>query len=186
MEGRENHVSGKGGFDGDFGSFEVTDFSDQDDVGILTKKRAEGSSKVETDLFLHLHLVDSHEVEFNRVFCRHNICLNGIERLKCGIESVCLTATGWSGNEDHSVRLGNIALKLDQRVGLKSQLCHVEHEVLLVQETENDFFAKQGGQRRNTKVELTRTRVVFDFDLNATVLRQPFFRDVEFRHDLDA
>jgi len=66
-------------------------------------------------------------------------------------------------------------LKLNQRLRFESELRHVEHQVLFVEQTKHDFLAKECGKCRYTKIELTRTGVDFDFDLNATVLRQTLF-----------
>jgi hypothetical protein len=38
MEGREYEVTSQRGFDGDFSRFEVADFADQNNVGILAKE----------------------------------------------------------------------------------------------------------------------------------------------------
>ena len=45
MQSRKHQVAGEGGFDGDFRGFEVTDFADQDDVGILTQKERSAAAK---------------------------------------------------------------------------------------------------------------------------------------------
>ena len=55
----EHKVAGESGLDGDFSGFKVSDFADQNDVGILAQEGSQGSGKVQADLLLHLHLVDA-------------------------------------------------------------------------------------------------------------------------------
>src|SRR5205814_4335082 len=103
--GGKHKVDREGGLDGDLRSFEVPDFADENDVGVLAQKSAQGSGEVQTDLFLHLDIIDAHQVELDRVFSRHDVCFDGVQRLQRGVERVCLTASRWSSNEDHAVRL---------------------------------------------------------------------------------
>ncbi len=126
------------------------------------------------------------QVELNRIFRSHDVGFDRVQRLQSGVESVCLTTSRWSSDQDHAVGFGNISLELGERFRFETELRHVEHQVLFVQQTKHDLFAKQSRQGRNAEVEFTRTRIDFHFDLDAAVLRQTFLRDVELRHDLDA
>ncbi len=133
MERRENEVTGKCGFDRDFSSFEVANLTDENNIGILAQERSECSGEVQTDLLFHLDLVDTRKVELNRVFRSHDVRLDRVQWLKRGIERVCLTASSWSSDEHHAVRLRNISFELNQRFRFESEFGHVEHEVLFVQ-----------------------------------------------------
>ncbi len=55
----QDQVAGESGLDGDFGGFKVSNFTDQNDVGVLAKEGAQRGREVQADLFLHLHLVDA-------------------------------------------------------------------------------------------------------------------------------
>src|SRR5215213_3192982 len=171
MEGGENEVASESGFDGDFSSFEVANFTDQNDVGILAQERTQRGREVQDDLFLHLHLVDAGKVELHRIFRGHDVGIDCVQRLERGVERVCLTTSCWTSYQHHPIRLRNISFEFRERLRLKTQLGHVEHEVLFVQQAEHDFFAKQSGESRDAKVELTRTRVDSHFDLDTAVLR---------------
>jgi hypothetical protein len=72
-------VAGKSGFDRNFGGFKVSNFADQNDVGILPQESAQGSGEVEADLLLHLHLVDTAELELNGIFRGHDVGVDLIE-----------------------------------------------------------------------------------------------------------
>ena len=78
------------------------------------------------------------------------------------------------------------ALELGQRLRLEAELGHVEQQVVLVEQTHDDLFAEQRRQGRNAEVELLLLAVLAVLDLDAAVLRQPLFADVELGHDLDA
>jgi hypothetical protein len=68
VDGAQNEVAGQGRLNSDLGRLKVSNLSHHDDIGILPEKGTEGRSKGEADFLMHLHLIDSHEVIFNRVF----------------------------------------------------------------------------------------------------------------------
>ena len=74
-------MTGECSFDGDFRCFEVADFADEDDVGILAQEGPEGGRKVQSNLLLHLYLVDAKQVEFDRIFGGHDVRVDRIQRL---------------------------------------------------------------------------------------------------------
>ena len=103
MERAQNHVARKSGFDGDFCRFEVSDLADHDDVRVLSEEGAEGCGEVEADGFVHLYLVDAHEVEFDRVFGGRDVVADGVEFGEGGIQRRRFTGTRRAGDEDHAV-----------------------------------------------------------------------------------
>ena len=68
VQGRKYKVTGKRRFDSDFSGFEVADFADENDVGILTQEGAQSGGKVQADLLLHLYLIDAGQLEFDGIF----------------------------------------------------------------------------------------------------------------------
>ncbi len=69
----EHQVAGERGLDGDFSRLEVSNFADQNDVGVLPQEGAQSGGKVQPDLLLHLHLVDPGKLEFDRVLGGHDV-----------------------------------------------------------------------------------------------------------------
>src|SRR5208282_67304 len=59
-----------------------------------------------------------------------------------------------AGDQHHAVGLENRLLEFDQRLGLEAKLGHVEAQIFLVQQAENDFLAPQRGQSGNAEIEL--------------------------------
>ena len=62
----------------DFCRLEVADLTDQNDVGILSQKGAQRGRKIQTDLLLHLHLVDSRQLKLNRILSGHDVGVDGV------------------------------------------------------------------------------------------------------------
>ncbi len=67
MEGREDQVAGERSLDADFSGLEVSNLADHDRVRVLTEKAAQRGGEAQPDPFADLHLVDSGEIEFDRI-----------------------------------------------------------------------------------------------------------------------
>src|SRR5205085_9050170 len=150
------------------------------------EERAQGGCEVQTDLLLHLHLIDGGQVELDGVFRRHDVRLQRVQGLQRGVERVRFTRTRGACDENHAVGLRDVALELNERLRLEAKPRHVEHQTLLVEQAEHYLLAEQSRQRRDAEVQLARATVRAELDLDATVLRQTLLGDVELRHDLDA
>ena len=72
-------MTGERGLDGDFCSFKVSYFTDEDDVGILPQKSAQGRGKIQSDLLLHLHLVYAAKLEFDWILGGHDVGIGLVE-----------------------------------------------------------------------------------------------------------
>ena len=73
-----------------------------------------------------------------------------------------------------------------QRLRLEAELRHVEHQLVFVEQTQDDLLAEERRQARHAEVDLLERAVDREPDLDAAVLRQALLGDVELRHDLDA
>ena len=62
--------------DGDSRRFNITNLSNEDNVGVLTQNRLQPSSKGEPSLLIGLNLIDRRENVFNGVLDRHDISSN--------------------------------------------------------------------------------------------------------------
>ena len=82
VQGREHQMAGQRRLDGDARGFEVADFADHDDVGVLAQDRAQRHRKVETDLRLDLDLVDPGELVLDRILDREQLQFGPIEILQ--------------------------------------------------------------------------------------------------------
>ena len=79
VQGREDEVTGEGGLDGDATRLQVSNFSQHDDVGVLTKKRLQRGGEGHPDLGSHQHLVDAEQVVFDRVLRRHDVDVDVVD-----------------------------------------------------------------------------------------------------------
>ena len=174
-------MAGKGRLDADFRRFQVPHFPHQDDIRVLAQKRPEGRGEGQVDLFPDLHLVDSLQVEFHRIFGGHNIVRGFVQLADGGVEGGGFAAAGGAGDQDHAVGLVDGLFHLFQGLFLEAQLGHVQLQVGLVQQAQDYFFAEQGGQHRNPEVH---GFVFADLHLDAAVLGQAPFGDVQLGHDL--
>src|SRR5260370_1670040 len=102
------------------------------------------------------------------------------------IQGVGLTGTSRARDEQHAIRPQDVALEFLQRLWLETQLGHVQPQVLFIEQAEHDLFAVQRRHRGNAEVQLLLPAVRAVLDHDAAVLRQAFFRDVQFGHDLYA
>ena len=83
MQRGKHQMSGECGLDRDFCRFEVSDLADQDDVRILSQERTQRRGEIESDRLLHLHLIDSRQVELDRIFRGHDVHLGRIHFCQC-------------------------------------------------------------------------------------------------------
>src|SRR5262245_55751547 len=107
MQRAENEMSGQCCFDRNSGSLTVTDFSDQNDIGVLAQERAKSGCERRANLFVYLRLIDSRQHEFDRIFCRHDIRVRLIDLRDRRIQRIGFAAACWSGYQDYSKRLSN-------------------------------------------------------------------------------
>ena len=73
-----------------------------------------------------------------------------------------------------------------QRFGLEPEARHIEHQLVAVQEPHHELLAEQRRQDRDAEVDVFGLAVLLIPDLDASVLGQPLFGDVEPGHDLHA
>ena len=94
MQRREHEVAGERRLDRDLRGLEVADFADEDDVRVLTQEAAQRGGEVEADVLAHLHLVDAHQVELDRVLGGHDVRLGRVDARDRRVERVRLARSG--------------------------------------------------------------------------------------------
>ncbi len=117
MAGAEDYVPGQGCLDGDLGRLQVTDLSDQDDVGVLTQEVAQAPSERQVNLRLDLHLHDALEVIFDRVLSREDFHAHIVQFIEDGIEGGGFAAAGRPRAQDDPGRLVDQLVHLFHIVG---------------------------------------------------------------------
>ena len=167
----------------DFRRLEVPDLADHDDVGILPEEGPQGGGEVEPDVLVHLDLVDPVEVELDGILGRTDVRRALVELREGGVQGGRLARPGRARDEDHPEGPRDHLLVLGENGLLEAQLRHVELQVGLVEESEDDLLAPEHRQHADAEVHLLAAP---ELHLDATVLGQTPLRDVEVAHDLEA
>ena len=186
MQRAQHQVSRQRRFDGDLGRLEVPDLPHQDDIGVLAEEGTQGGRKVQSDLLLHLDLVDSVQLEFDGVLGRNNVRIRAVQARDGGVQGIGLSAPRRSRHQHHAPRFQDRPLEFVEGFLFEPELGHVEPEVFLVEQPHDHFLAMQGRQHADAEVQLLHLPVLLKPDHDAAVLREPFFRDIELGHNLHA
>ncbi len=179
----EYQVAGLRRLDGDLGRFQIPYLADHDHVRILSQKGAQRVGEGEPDLRIDVDLIDAGHVDLGRIFRCRDVALRRIEDIEAGIERDGLSRTGRSGDQNHSIGLGQrievelfLLFVVTQRVDAELGAAGVENP-------QHDLFAIERGAGVDTKVD---GASFGDLQLDAAILRNAALGDVHPRHDLDA
>src|SRR5579859_1978388 len=111
VDGGENEVAGQSGLNGDLRGFLIADFADHDFVGVVAQDGAQASREGEAFFLVHGNLGDAAKLIFDRIFDGDDFVFVGFDFIDGGVKGGGFTGTGWTGDEDHAVRLANVAAK---------------------------------------------------------------------------
>ena len=127
--------------------------------GSWRRNDAQRGGEVQADALAHLHLVDAGEVELDRVLGGHDVGFRRVD-LARSTSTACSSCRCRSGPVTSTMPHGllNRRLELDERLGLEPELRHVEHQLVLVEQTHDDLFAEERRQHRDAEVDLLRRR----------------------------
>ena len=128
------------------------------------------------------HLHNAFDLVFDRVFSGEDFDILRVHLAQRGIKRRRFTGAGRSGDNEDSVRAADHRADTFHNVILHRESLEAQVDDILVEDSEYDGFAELRGQGRDTEVDLTST----DGRLDATILRQALFGDVEIRHDFQA
>ncbi|MDT4850353.1 hypothetical protein FQZ97_845020 [compost metagenome] len=183
MQRRQHQVAGLRGLDRDVGGFEVADFADHDDVGILPQEGTQRGREGEAGLLVDVDLVDAGQVDFRRVFRRRDVDARLVEQVQAGVERHGLARARGAGHQHHAIGAADGVEEPFLFVGVVAQGVDAHARAARVQDTHDDLLAEQRGQRAHAEVDHA---IGADLELHAAVLRHALLRDVEPRNDLDA
>ena len=135
------------------------------------------------DLRIHVDLVDAVHLIFDRVFDGDDLLVGLVDALERRIERGRFAAAGGAGDQKNAVRQGSVMLHARQHVMVEPQAFEiVEIAGGAVEQTHDDAFAVERGQSGNAQVDFAAQRL----DLDAAVLRQAAFGDIQAGHQLHA
>src|SRR5204863_9875510 len=127
-------------------------------------------------------LIDPVHLIFDWLLDGDDFAIGLVDVVQARVKSARLAGTGRTGNEEDSIRELDQTLEGFLVVAKKPQFGQTEHKARFVEHAHNDAFAVVCRDSRDTKID----RLLFDFDLDTTVLGQTFFSDAHRAgHDLE-
>ena len=182
MNGCNHQMTGNCRTHCDLRGLAVTDFSDADDVRILTQNSTEAARKGESYLLIDLNLRRARNVVLHRVLQSHQIRAFIQHLANQGEHRRCFTGAGRSHYHDDAacVRKEAVHLSIILRKNHADSLSG-QHLLVLAEDTDYDFFAENRRQRVDTHVHIP----PLDLHIDTAVLRNPSLYDVHVRHNLD-
>ena len=174
-------MSGLCRLDCNFSSLEVSNLSDHDYIRVLTEERSQRRRKGQSRFRVHLNLVYSVKVDFNRVLGGGDIGLVVIKEAETRIKRNGLSRAGRSGYQDKSLRAVErvkVFLFLDI---IEAELVDIEFGRRRVEDSHYDFLAPESRQRVDTEID---SLLRVDLELDSSVLRQSPLGDIKLRHNL--
>ena len=182
VNGREDEVAGERGAKADAGRFRVADFAHHDDVRILPQKRPEGSGEGQTDLRLHLDLIDSLELVLDGVFDRADVRVGFVQLVQAGVQRGALAAAGRAGHKHQTVRHLD---RFDQVLRLpfvESQAGKFDGNGSLVEDSHDHLLAVDGGHGADAEIDA----LYAGFHGDGAVLRDALFGNIHLGQNLEA
>ena len=170
------------GLHGDLRRLLIADFTDEHDVGIVAENRAQAAGKRQAGFFRHLDLVHALELILDRIFDRDDLALGVVNFVERGIERRRLAGARRTGDEHDAVGELEHALQAGELALAHAEVAGAAEFGILPQQTHDHRFTVQHRDDRDADIHLG----VFNANLDATVLRETFFRDIEMTEDLDA
>jgi hypothetical protein len=162
--------------------FDVTNLTHHDHVRILAQECFQGRGKCQADLGVHIHLVNTRQVDFRRVFRGGDVPEFGVEYVQAGVQGYGFTATCGPGHQDHAVGLVQILHVQVFLERLVAQGVDAQLGAGRIQDTQHDLFTKKGGAGADAEID---GAVLGQLHLDAPILGHTPFGDIQARHDLE-
>ena len=95
----EDKVTCKTGVRSNARCFEISNFTNHDDVRCLAQNGTQGGRKSHSDLRIHLYLIDPGHLILDRLFYRDDFAVRLVDVIEARIERGGLTGTGRPGDQ---------------------------------------------------------------------------------------
>ena len=134
MQRRQYEVARKTRLYGNFRRFEVANFADHDDIGILAQNRAQATCKRHVDFGIDLRLTDTIDEILNRILDGHNVAGIVIDAFESRVQCCRLARTRRPRNQDNSMWFVDERVHLVARLIVHTKRGEVEPPGLLVKQ----------------------------------------------------
>ena len=105
VQGTEKQVAGESGLNSGLCGLSIPDFSDQYNVGILAHNGTKAIREGHADFRINLDLINASQMILKPFYKRINFGLSRVYLCQGGIQRRGFSASCWSGNQYHTVRL---------------------------------------------------------------------------------
>ena len=104
MERAQNQVAGQRSLYGDLHGLLVSDFTDQDNVGVLSENCTKAPGEVKLDFLFDLDLIDPRQAVFDRILDRCDVLCRVLQVVQRRVQRCALAASGRTGDNYDSMR----------------------------------------------------------------------------------
>src|SRR5690242_757617 len=187
VDGGEDQVPGESGLDGDLGGFLVANFADHDFVGVVAQDGAQAAGESEAFFLVDGNLGDALELILDGIFDGNDLVLVAFDFVNGGIQRGGLAGSGRPGDQDHAVRLADVAAEtfcflVGEADDVETQALEFFGKGLLVEDAEHGVFSVAGGHDGDTQIDIA----TLILHAEAAVLGNAALGDIEVAQDLDA
>jgi len=168
--------------DRDLRRLAVADFTDHDDVRVLTQEGAQRTREGQPDVLTHQHLIDARHLVLDRIFGRQDAHLHLVDLVQKSIERGRLARPGGAGHQKDAVGAVDQLDHMPVVEIVKPEIAQLDEIAGLLQQTQRNRFAVSRRHRGHADVDV----IIVEPHADAAVHRQPLLRDIQVRHDLDA
>ena len=104
MQRAENQVASKRGLRGVFRCFQISNFTDQHNIRIVSEDTSQTCCKGQSDLGMHLNLVDTLELILDRILGGDDLRVFTLDFIQRAVECRCLSSTRRPRHQQDAVR----------------------------------------------------------------------------------
>src|SRR6266850_8203659 len=183
----ENQVSGQRRLHRYLRGFRIADLPHHDLVRVVPQNRAQAAREGKTLFFVYRNLQDSRKLVFDRIFYGDDLVPPVVNLGQDGVKRGRLAAAGRAGHQQHPIRLARKLAQPPNGPFIKAEYVHPQSvelvsKGLLVENAQDRVLSEDGRHDGDTEVHLA----ALDPHLEAAILGNPAFGDVELGHDFHA
>ena len=134
-------MTSEAGVGGNAGSLKISNLADHNDIRGLAQNGSESSRKGHPDLRVHLHLVNTIHLIFDRLFHRDDFPIRFVDVVKAGVERTGLARAGRARHQQNSIGQFDEVLECLLVITQKSQLRKPQHQARFVEHAHDNAFA---------------------------------------------
>ena len=153
MQRRQHEVARQRSLDGDHTRLAVSNFADEDDVGVLAQNRAQCVGEGQAGLRIRLHLIDVLEAVLDGILDGHDVARLFVEEVERRVQGGRLARTGRTGDQDRAVRFAKRLLVQRELRRQEAKAFERLHAACPIEDSHHDLLAVDGRKRRYAQVD---------------------------------